>query len=187
MTVVYLTRFQRKPLHLFGSVGLACLGAGLLINLYLSIIWLGGEAIGHRPLLQLGILLFLEAGAQAIWGADFHRMATPYNQILTFGGLTMPAQRVLIIVAAFLLVVLDQLQRLVAYLQELVAQIVQPAHGGAGIAALLRPNTTAVVVEDTQRGRFRYTQYTRPAATSPSTKAMSAFFRLSRRARSSSS
>ena len=59
MTVVYLTRFQRKPLHLFGSVGLACLGAGLLINLYLSIIWLGGEAIGHRPLLQLGILLMV--------------------------------------------------------------------------------------------------------------------------------
>lgn len=59
MTVVYLTRFQSKPLHLFGSAGLACLGFGLLINLYLSLVWLSGEAIGHRPLLQLGILLMV--------------------------------------------------------------------------------------------------------------------------------
>jgi len=63
----------------------------------------------HHMIASIGILLFLEAGAQAIWGADFHRMATPYNQILTFGGLTMPAQRLLIIGAAFLLVVLLQL------------------------------------------------------------------------------
>lgn len=59
LTVVYLTRFQRKPLHLFGSMGLGCLGVGLLINLYLSLVWLGGEAIGHRPLLQLGVLLMV--------------------------------------------------------------------------------------------------------------------------------
>jgi len=59
MTVVYLTRFQQKPLHLFGSAGLACLGLGLLINLYLSAVWITGEAIGHRPLLQLGILLMV--------------------------------------------------------------------------------------------------------------------------------
>jgi len=59
MTVVYLTRFQSKPLHLFGSAGLGCLGFGLLINLYLSVLWLTGEAIGQRPLLQLGILLMV--------------------------------------------------------------------------------------------------------------------------------
>jgi len=63
----------------------------------------------HHMIASIGILLFLEAGAQAIWGADFHRMATPYNQILTFGDITMPAQRLLIIGAAFLLVVLLQL------------------------------------------------------------------------------
>ena len=57
MTVLYLTRFQRKPLHLFGSVGLASLGLGMLINLYLTMLWLTGEPIGTRPLLQLGVLL----------------------------------------------------------------------------------------------------------------------------------
>ena len=47
--------------------------------------------------------------AQAIWGADFHRMSSPYPQILSFGDLTLPAQRLMIIVAAFVLVLLLQL------------------------------------------------------------------------------
>ncbi|WP_416392232.1 branched-chain amino acid ABC transporter permease [Alloalcanivorax xenomutans] len=35
------------------------------------------------------------------WGADFRRMPTPYTEILHFGGLTIPAQRLLIIAGAF--------------------------------------------------------------------------------------
>jgi len=38
---------------------LACLGVGLGINLYLTLIWLGGQSIGTRPLLQLGVLLMV--------------------------------------------------------------------------------------------------------------------------------
>jgi branched-chain amino acid transport system permease protein len=63
----------------------------------------------HHMIASIGILLFLEAGAQAIWGADFHRMDTPYTQILSFGDIILPAQRLLIIAAAFLLVLLLQL------------------------------------------------------------------------------
>ena len=63
----------------------------------------------HHMIASIGILLFLESGAQAIWGADFHRMDTPYNGILSFGGVILPAQRLLIIGAAFLLVALLQL------------------------------------------------------------------------------
>jgi branched-chain amino acid transport system permease protein len=63
----------------------------------------------HHMIASIGILLFLEAGAQAIWGADFHRMDTPYTQILSFGDIILPAQRLLIIGAAFLLVLLLQL------------------------------------------------------------------------------
>jgi len=58
-TVLFLTRFKRKPLHLFGSVGLLCSALGLVINLYLTVIWIGGEQIGTRPLLQLGVLLMV--------------------------------------------------------------------------------------------------------------------------------
>lgn len=59
LTVLYLTRFHRKPLHLFGSVGLICVSLGLLVNLYLTILWFSGEPIGTRPLLQLGVLLMV--------------------------------------------------------------------------------------------------------------------------------
>lgn len=62
----------------------------------------------HHMIASIGILLFLEAGAQALWGADFHRMQTPYTEVLSFAGLSLPAQRILIIVAAFVLVGLLQ-------------------------------------------------------------------------------
>jgi branched-chain amino acid transport system permease protein len=45
--------------------------------------------------------LFLEAVVQMHWGSDFRRMPTPYTGILEFGGLVLPAQRLLIIVGAF--------------------------------------------------------------------------------------
>jgi branched-chain amino acid transport system permease protein len=64
------------------------------------------KASGLHPMIAaIGVLLFLEAGAQAIWGADFHRMSTPYTGILDLGGVTAPVQRLLIIAAAFTLMV----------------------------------------------------------------------------------
>jgi glycosyltransferase involved in cell wall biosynthesis len=59
ITVLFITRYTRRPLHLFGSVGLLCLGAGFGINLYLAIQWAGGAYLSNRPLLLLGILLML--------------------------------------------------------------------------------------------------------------------------------
>lgn len=63
------------------------------------------EAPGtHHMIAAVGLLLFLEAGAQAIWGAGFHRMPSPYSgTIFNVGGITIAAQRLLIIVAAFTL------------------------------------------------------------------------------------
>ncbi len=63
VTVVFLIRFTRRPLHFFGWLGLISFGLGLLIDGYLSVLWLMGEAIGHRPLLTLGTLLII-IGAQ---------------------------------------------------------------------------------------------------------------------------
>ena len=58
-TVIMLTRFGRRPLHLFGSIGLVLFVVGLLINLWLTWIWLWGASIGQRPLLFLGVLLMV--------------------------------------------------------------------------------------------------------------------------------
>jgi glycosyltransferase involved in cell wall biosynthesis len=59
ITVLFITRYTRRPLHLFGAVGLVFLAAGFGINLYLAILWLGGSTLSQRPLLLLGVLLML--------------------------------------------------------------------------------------------------------------------------------
>lgn len=66
---------------------------------------LRGASDLHPLIAAIGVLLFLEAAAQAIWGADFHRLQTPYAGVVDLGGLAMPAQRLLIIGAAFCLMV----------------------------------------------------------------------------------
>jgi glycosyltransferase involved in cell wall biosynthesis len=58
-TVLFLTRYRQKPLHLFGFFGMVSLVSGLLISFYLTVIWFMGEGIRNRPLLFLGILLII--------------------------------------------------------------------------------------------------------------------------------
>lgn len=59
----------------------------------------------HHMIAAIGLLLFLEAGAQAVWGADFHRLPTPYTGIVEIGGATAPVQRLMIVAGAFGLMV----------------------------------------------------------------------------------
>jgi len=60
LTVWFMKRFLTRPMHVFGFGGLAAMGVGLLIGL-----WLVGEKlllgsdIGDRPLLLMGLLSFL--------------------------------------------------------------------------------------------------------------------------------
>jgi glycosyltransferase involved in cell wall biosynthesis len=59
LTVLFIGRYQYRPLHLFGGVGLALILAGLVISAYLAVLRFSGEAIGDRPLLLLGALLIV--------------------------------------------------------------------------------------------------------------------------------
>lgn len=54
----------------------------------------------HDMIAAIGLLLFFQAVAQAIWGADFHRIAPPYPGILRPFGMVLPTQRAIIIGAA---------------------------------------------------------------------------------------
>jgi glycosyltransferase involved in cell wall biosynthesis len=59
-TVKFLASYGTRPAHLFGLIGLACGFFGLLVLAYLAGVKLFlDEAIGGRPLLLLGALLFL--------------------------------------------------------------------------------------------------------------------------------
>jgi dolichol-phosphate mannosyltransferase len=59
LTVVFIGRYQYRPLHLFGGVGLGLTVIGALIELYLLAVKIAGHAIGQRPLLFLGLLLIV--------------------------------------------------------------------------------------------------------------------------------
>ena len=57
LTVTFMGRYRHRPLHLFGGVGLLLGALGAIVLVYLTVLKLMGEAIGHRPLLTLGVLL----------------------------------------------------------------------------------------------------------------------------------
>jgi glycosyltransferase involved in cell wall biosynthesis len=59
ITVLFLHKFSFRPLHFFAGFGSILTLAGLVISAYLTVLWLGGEAIGRRPLLLLGVLLVI--------------------------------------------------------------------------------------------------------------------------------
>jgi glycosyltransferase involved in cell wall biosynthesis len=57
LTVTFIGRYRHRPLHLFGGLGLLLGAAGVGVLAYLTVVKATGEAIGHRPLLLLGVLL----------------------------------------------------------------------------------------------------------------------------------
>ena len=57
LTVTFMGRYRHRPLHLFGGLGLVLGAAGSLVLVYMAALKLDGQAIGHRPLLTLGVLL----------------------------------------------------------------------------------------------------------------------------------
>ena len=65
LTVIMLTRYTAKPLHLFGLLGVFLGLAGLGIIGYLSVGWFLGTWIGARPLLLIGAVLLI-AGIQLV-------------------------------------------------------------------------------------------------------------------------
>lgn len=59
MTMLFISKYGKRPLHFFGFVGGSLFGLGILIGMYLSILHFQGHSIGDRPLLFLGLLLMI--------------------------------------------------------------------------------------------------------------------------------
>jgi glycosyltransferase involved in cell wall biosynthesis len=62
LTVFFLIKYTRKPLHFFGRIGSLLLVVGLAALVYLTVLWMRGIPIGTRPLLLFGVLLVLVGG-----------------------------------------------------------------------------------------------------------------------------
>lgn len=54
LSVLFLTTYLKRPMHLFGTAGTAFAIVGTIVMLYLAAVWLWQGAIGWRPLLFFG-------------------------------------------------------------------------------------------------------------------------------------
>lgn len=60
ITVLFTTRYVKRPMHLFGLLGAISFIIGILINTYLTYIWIFHQAVlSNRPLLLMGMLLII--------------------------------------------------------------------------------------------------------------------------------
>ena len=83
LTVLTITRFEKRPSHLFCGIGFSLAVLGLAILTYLTILWfLYPDPIGNRPLLLFGILFVLVGMQFALFGllAEFVLHRTIENQ-----------------------------------------------------------------------------------------------------------
>ena len=57
LSVVFITKYSKRPLHIVGFIGFLLFLFGIIINTYLTISWFYGHPLANRPILFLGILL----------------------------------------------------------------------------------------------------------------------------------
>ena len=87
LTVTFMGRYRHRPLHLFGGVGLLLGALGTIVLVYLTVLKLTGEAIGHRPLLTLGVLLVV-VGVQLLSLGLVSELIASHHEERTGGGRT---------------------------------------------------------------------------------------------------
>lgn len=63
--IMFFQRYQNKPMHIFGTLGIITFGAGAIIDLYFFVLKLLGNDIWGKPLLLLGFILTI-GGIQII-------------------------------------------------------------------------------------------------------------------------
>ena len=59
ITVMFATRYIKRPMHFFGFLGALSFIVGLIVNGYLTYLWIMGKPLSNRPMLFLGMLLII--------------------------------------------------------------------------------------------------------------------------------
>jgi glycosyltransferase involved in cell wall biosynthesis len=81
LTVLFLTRYTRRPLHLFGLAGLIAFVLGFGVSAYLSYERLfGNRYLTNRPILFLGVLLIIIGMQMVSFGLLGEMLAATQNQ-----------------------------------------------------------------------------------------------------------
>jgi branched-chain amino acid transport system permease protein len=126
--ILHIPNFAHGNKYMLGAFISLTLVAGFKINYWLAIVIsmvvLAGigilvERFIYRPLhdqphihsfiAAIGLLLFLEGMAFAIWGGEWHRFPFAYRENLSIFGITITLHRLLVIVATAVLILLLQL------------------------------------------------------------------------------
>ncbi|GAK07112.1 branched-chain amino acid ABC transporter permease [Geomicrobium sp. JCM 19038] len=126
--ILHIPNFAHGALYMVGGyitlMSMALMGVPYFIGIAISIVVVGSLAmlmerlvfnpLRHAPpihdkIAAIGILLFLETLVQLVWGADYRAMPTPFADTVSFLGITVTWQRIMIIVAAVVVMVLLQL------------------------------------------------------------------------------
>ena len=58
-TVLFLTKYLKRPLHVFGTIGCIIAFIGVVIGVYLAVLWVMEGGVGFRPLLMLSVLMII--------------------------------------------------------------------------------------------------------------------------------
>jgi branched-chain amino acid transport system permease protein len=105
---ITLTMMTKAGLHYWFAMIVSVLVVGLIGVLMERFVFypLKDAPPIHDKIAAIGILLFLEAFAQFVWGADYQTMPTPYGQVANILGLTFTVQRILIIMSTIVIMIL---------------------------------------------------------------------------------
>jgi glycosyltransferase involved in cell wall biosynthesis len=76
LTVMFITKYMKRPMHLFGMLGIVCFLLGFVIAAVLTYgKYVHDESVSNRPLLMLGVLLII-LGVQFFLGGLLGEMIT---------------------------------------------------------------------------------------------------------------
>ncbi|MCS6989712.1 MAG: glycosyltransferase family 2 protein [Chloroherpetonaceae bacterium] len=76
LTVMFITKYMKRPMHLFGTLGIFCFLLGFVIAALLTYgKYVRDESVSNRPLLTLGVLLII-LGVQFFLGGLLGEMIT---------------------------------------------------------------------------------------------------------------
>ncbi|MCM3586780.1 branched-chain amino acid ABC transporter permease [Mesobacillus maritimus] len=105
---ITLTMMTQAGLNYWIAIVVSCLVVGGLAVLMERLVF---HPLRHAPAIHdkiaaIGIMLFLEALVQFIWGAEYQTMVSPYGQVVNVAGVTLTMQRLLIIVATVVVMII---------------------------------------------------------------------------------
>ncbi|MBY0096823.1 branched-chain amino acid ABC transporter permease [Mesobacillus maritimus] len=104
---ITLTMMTQAGLNYWIAIVISCVVVGGLAVLMERLVF---HPLRHAPAIHdkiaaIGIMLFLEALVQFIWGAEYQTMVSPYGQVVNVAGVTLTMQRLLIIVSTVVVMI----------------------------------------------------------------------------------